>query len=136
MQAAQTAFLGAWAPYSRFRVGAAVLLDDGHVVIGSNQENASFPEGCCAERVALFAAGAQYPDRRPVAIAVTGETVDQAWLAPCGGCRQVMAESERRGGQAMQVILTNAAGELGILPSASLLLPWLFDGHLLEKPGK
>lgn len=134
MRAARKAAEGAWAPYSGFRVGAAVRLEDGTVVAGSNQENASFPEGTCAERAALFAAGAQHPGLRPVAIAVTGETLDAGWLAPCGGCRQVMAESERRGGAPMRVLLTNAEGAIGAFDAAADLLPWGFDGHLLRRP--
>lgn len=130
---ARKAMEGAYAPYSKFRVGAAVLLANGVVVRGSNQENASFPEGLCAERVALFAAGAQYPGVATVSIAVVADKLDEGWISPCGGCRQVMLEAETRSGQPMSVILTNARGQVGVLASAATLLPWCFDGHLLSR---
>lgn len=131
LEAARRSMAGAYAPHSRFHVGAAVLLENGVIVSGSNQENASFPEGLCAERVALFAAGAQHPGISPIAIAVIADQLDEGWISPCGACRQVMLESERRGGQAMKVVLTNRLGQLGVIPSAVTLLPWCFDGHLL-----
>ena len=89
---------GSYAPYSKYNVGAAVLLSDGTVVTGANQENAAFPSGLCAERTALFAAHAQYPRLAVRAIAITacrdGRMVPEpAW--PCGACRQVLAESQR-----------------------------------------
>jgi len=130
---ARTAMEGAYAPYSQFRVGAAVLLANGVVVHGSNQENASFPEGLCAERVALFTAGAQYPGIAPVSIAVVADKLDEGWISPCGGCRQVMLEAETRSGRPMAVVLTNARGQVGVIDSAATLLPWCFDGHLLSR---
>jgi cytidine deaminase len=133
LNSAKQAMSAAYAPYSKFRVGAAVLLQDGTIVLGSNQENASFPEGLCAERVALYAAGAQYPGNPPIAIAVVADKLDQGWISPCGGCRQVMLEMEQRAGMALQVILTNKMGQMALIPSAATLLPWCFDGHLLDQ---
>ena len=92
---AAAAMATAYAPFSDFQVGAAVLLEDGQIVRGSNQENASFPEGLCAERVALFAMGARHPGKAPVAIALVTSKLDEGWVSPCGGCRQVMAEYEQ-----------------------------------------
>lgn len=131
LQEAKTAMESAYAPYSKFRVGAAVLLENGAVVRGSNQENASFPEGLCAERVALFAAGAQHPGIPAVAIAVIADKLDEGWVSPCGGCRQVMLETETRSGKPLSVVLTNLSGQVGVVSSAATLLPWCFDGHLL-----
>lgn len=98
-----------YAPYSKFHVGAAVRLDNGVEIIGCNQENAAYPSGLCAERTALFAAGAQYPDVpvRMLAIAARGthgELEDEP-VPPCGSCRQVMVESETRANAPMRILL-------------------------------
>ena len=98
-----------YAPYSKFHVGAAVRLDNGVEIIGCNQENAAYPSGLCAERTALFAAGAQYPDVpvRMLAIAgrgTHGELEDEP-VPPCGSCRQVMIESETRANAPMRILL-------------------------------
>lgn len=119
----------AYCPYSHFHVGAAAELDNGEIVRGCNQENAAFPSGLCAERTALFAAGAQYPDEpvRRLAIACYHEG---AFLpsagSPCGACRQVMVETEKRGGQKMQVLLYGTDETL-VFESAADLLPLVFD---------
>ncbi len=133
LDAARTAMKKAYAPYSQFPVGAAALLSNGQIISGSNQENASFPLGLCAERVALFAAGAAFPDQAIRAIAVIAAKIDEQWISPCGACRQVMLESEQRGGQNMDIILTNRSGQIAVIPSAATLLPWCFDGHLLNR---
>jgi cytidine deaminase len=87
----------AYAPYSKFRVGAAILLDNGKIVLGSNQENAAYPSGLCAERVAIFQAGAIYPDAKIVKLAITAASDTNPTLSPippCGACRQSIAEYE------------------------------------------
>lgn len=107
-QAALEAQKGSYAPYSHFNVGAAVLLKDGTVVIGSNQENAATPSGLCAERTALFAAGAQYPNVPIVEIALAGGpsyTLCDEPATPCGACRQVMAEYQKIGGEPIAVLM-------------------------------
>ena len=98
-----------YAPYSRFSVGAAVLLANGETVCGSNQENAASPSGLCAERTALFFANSHYPDIAVTAIAIAarnekGEFVEQP-VSPCGTCRQVMMESQCRGSQPLRILL-------------------------------
>jgi len=98
-----------YAPYSKFNVGAAVLLNNGAVIMGSNQENAAYPAGICAERTALFAAATQYPDVavRTLAIAARnskGELQDEP-VSPCGMCRQVIVETETRFGQPVRLLL-------------------------------
>ena len=95
LQAALDSASKAYAPYSRFRVGAAILLEDGSVVCGNNQENASYPQGMCAERVALFSASAQFPEKRIIALALVAESSEMP-LSPCGGCRQVLLEYEQK----------------------------------------
>ena len=98
-----------YAPYSHFRVGAALLLDNGVVVQGCNQENAAFPAGLCAERTALFAAGARYPDVPPVMIAIaardTSGQLTAKPVSPCGTCRQVMIETETRFRKPLRILL-------------------------------
>ncbi len=125
----------AYAPYSLFRVGAAVMLDDGTIVNGNNQENASYPEGLCAERVAMFQASALYPERDMTAIAICGNPIEGELshpLAPCGGCRQVMAEYEKKSGKPMQVVLCSMQQECILIPSAALLLPFQFSNDDLS----
>ena len=119
----------AYAPYSKFYVGAAILLDNGEIIIGSNQENASYPSGLCAERVALFYAGANYPEDPIVKICIVAEgdlMPSGALLSPCGSCRQVMLESEARQNNSIEVLLVQRSGEILILDSVQNLLPFGF----------
>jgi cytidine deaminase len=98
-----------YAPYSHFHVGAAVQLDNGEVVIGCNQENAAYPSGLCAERTALFAAGAQYPDCAVEVLAIAARGTDgeltEEPTGPCGSCRQVIIESETRAKNPIRILL-------------------------------
>jgi len=118
----------AYAPYSQFNVGAAVLLRDGAIVEGNNQENRAYPSGMCAERVALFSVGASFPDKPVEAIAIVaikhGEI--QSSIAPCGGCRQVMLETEQRYGQPIRVLLCGRDATI-LVSSAKDLLPLSFE---------
>lgn len=120
MAAASTAY----APYSRFQVGAAVLLANGEIITGSNQENGAYPSGLCAERVALFYAGAQYPDVAVKAIAVAAITEGKVveGVSPCGGCRQVMLETEKRAGGPLKIFLCGS-DSMRLIDSAASLLP-------------
>lgn len=98
-----------YAPYSHFHVGAAIQLKNGVVIMGCNQENAAFPAGICAERSAIFAAGAQYPDQPILTLAITarnskGELLDEP-ASPCGTCRQVIIETETRFKQPVRILL-------------------------------
>lgn len=134
--AAGKAMLGAYAPYSEFKVGAAVLLGNGQVIPGNNQENGAYPSGLCAERVALFAARAQFPHQRIVALAIqaSSEEVDvNEPVAPCGACRQVMVEYEHNQEQPMTVLFLGASGPIYRIESAAELLPLLFHGDFLKK---
>jgi cytidine deaminase len=121
----------AYAPYSRFRVGAAALLTDNRIVKGSNQENASFPAGICAERVLLAALSSldTTANIRVMAISYIGEGLrNDKPLSPCGVCRQVMAEYEERVGAPFKLILSGMSGEVHLFDSASMLLPFRFSG--------
>jgi cytidine deaminase len=119
----------AYAPYSKFNVGAAALLANGEIVTGSNQENIAYPSGLCAERVTLFYAGANFPTEsvESICIVAKGDLLpkDQI-LSPCGACRQVMMESESRQGQKIKVILVNQNEEVIVFDSVLDLLPLAF----------
>lgn len=118
-----------YAPYSKFHVGAAVRLANGAVVKGNNIENAAYPSGLCAERVALFAAQAQYPDVPIEALAITAcseitEITDP--VAPCGACRQVMVEAEQRSGIPMRIICQGNTGKVFVFNGVETLMPFIF----------
>lgn len=132
-EAAISAMDGAYAPYSQFQVGAAILLEDGIVVKGSNQENAAYPSGLCAERVAFFAAGSQHPGKRMLAVAITTSYPLPHPISPCGACRQVMAEYELKQDSAIRVLLVSKNGAIHILNQARDLLPMYFSGEWLRK---
>lgn len=133
MLAAVEARKKAYAPYSKFQVGAAVLLANGEIIIGSNQENAAYPSGLCAERVAIYQASALYPNEIIKAVAVSGsaEVPTAVPVSPCGACRQSMAEYEIRQQQPVSVYFMGAAGKVVQAHSVKDLIPFLFDGSLL-----
>lgn len=122
----------AYAPYSNFRVGAVAVLENGELVTGSNQENAAYPSGLCAERVALFAAGAHYPDVpvRAIAVVAIKDGVIQEQISPCGACRQVLLESEIRNKKAIPILLCGR-DEVVFINSVSGLLPLSFGAKNL-----
>ena len=126
----------AYAPYSNFYVGAALLLENGKMLRGNNQENVAYPSGLCAERVAIFAAGAQFPDIPITTIAVTAKSksfkVNEP-VSPCGACRQVMAEYENRYGSNIRLILQGEEGRIHITDSVKVLLPFMFNSEKLKK---
>jgi cytidine deaminase len=135
LEAARQATGHAYAPYSNFRVGAALRLSDGSIITGSNQENASFPAGICAERVALSAVSAVSPGVAVTALALTyfNEMGDSSRpISPCGICRQSLAEYEQRFGQPIRVILGGSTGEIFILEKATNLLPFAFSSQELK----
>jgi cytidine deaminase len=119
----------AYAPYSNFKVGAALLLANGEIVTGNNQENAAYPSGLCAERVAIFYAGANFPGVPVKMIAVTAlkdGVLQEEPVSPCGGCRQVMLEKESQEKAPMEVILYGT-NKIQILKQATDLLPLPFS---------
>jgi len=132
-QKARDAGKRSYAPYSTFHVGAAVQLANGEIINGSNQENAAYPSGLCAERTALFYAGATYPDQAVVAIAIAAETKGKqiAKITPCGACRQVMLETEARGKTKMRVLMCGR-DEILICSDVESLLPLSFMPSSLE----
>lgn len=118
-----------YAPYSKFHVGAAVRLANGVIVKGCNIENAAYPSGLCAERTALFAAQAQYPDVPVEALAITAQseiTEVTEPVAPCGACRQVMVEAEQRSGRPMRIICQGNTGKVFVFDGVETLMPFIF----------
>ncbi|HNR73230.1 MAG: cytidine deaminase [Bacteroidetes bacterium OLB12] len=125
----------AYAPYSKFHVGAALMLEDGTVVTGSNQENASYPLCMCAERVALYTAASQHQGKRITKMAVVAHKKNHKELSAassCGACRQVMAEFEERQHKPFEVIMHHTDSQWIKCASASLLLPLVFSGKSLN----
>lgn len=128
LMAAHRACADAYAPYSNFRVGSAVLLESGQIVVGSNQENMAYPSGLCAERVAFFTAGAQFPGDIIVAAAVvTDVAMPLDHFSPCGGCRQVMMESEFRQNKPIRFLMQAGKGDILVSPDVVRLLPLAFQ---------
>lgn len=126
---AQASMEQAYAPYSKFQVGASVLLKSGKIILGNNQENIAYPSGLCAERVALFYAGANFPDDPVVKICIIsqGELMpEEAYLSPCGSCRQVLLESQARQKSPIEVLLVQRSGKILAIDSVQNLLPFGF----------
>lgn len=120
---------GAYAPYSNFRVGAAVLLSNGNIVIGNNQENEAFPSGMCAERVALYSASAQNPSEKICSIAIAAydkNREENALSFPCGACRQVMVEYEKRQNYPIRILIS-VGEEVYVAESVKSFMPFSFS---------
>ncbi len=132
---AKESILNAYAPYSNFRVAAAVLLENNEIIVGTNQENAAYPSGLCAERVALFFANSKYPETKVLAIAIvafTNNSFVKVPVPPCGACRQVILEAENRFNSPIEIVL---AGEYDayVIHDAKSLLPVDFNFSFLNK---
>jgi len=124
----------AYAPYSKFRVGVAILLDNGKVVLGSNQENAAYPSGLCAERTAIFYTGANYPEATILKMAITAASDTNPTLSPippCGACRQSIAEYEFKQNQPIEIYFMGEKGAIFKSDSLKNLLPITFDKNFL-----
>ncbi len=121
----------AYAPYSKFRVGAAILLENGEILSGSNQENASYPVGVCAERTLLSYAHANFPGSKKLKLAISVLDTSKD-VSPCGLCRQTLLEYESLQGQPIEIMLHNMSGTVIVLPSASSLLPLHFNNDMLS----
>ena len=134
--AAIAAIATSYAPYSNFNVGAAVLLEDGDVIQGSNQENAAYPSGLCAERTTLFWANSQYPDQPVLTLAIAARTANgelEKPIPPCGACRQVILETEKRFGNTIKIILYGSKESYIIEDGIKALLPLSFDSAFLDE---
>ena len=128
-EAAIEATAGSYAPYSNFNVGAAVRLDSGKIIKGSNQENAAYPSGICAERTAMFYASATYPESTFTSIAIAASqqgTLCENPVTPCGACRQVMSQYQLKGGKPMSILLIGGT-RIWKFEKVEDLLPFMFD---------
>ncbi|MFB6305728.1 MAG: cytidine deaminase [Flavobacteriales bacterium] len=126
----------AYAPYSGFRVGCVVRLQSGKFISGTNQENAAFPSGMCAERVAVWNAGSNHPDDPIVSIAINGgneQSEKLSAVSPCGGCRQVLAELEEKSNSKIPILFPGANGKVIKVNSVEALLPLMFKSADLNK---
>ncbi len=134
IDAAKEATLRSYAPYSRFAVGAAALLENGKIITGTNQENAAYPSGTCAERTTLFYANSEYPDQAVVTLAIAAKSPDgflEKPIPPCGSCRQVLLETEQRYKHPMRILLYSK-NEIYLLHGTKNLLPLSFGSEFLK----
>ena len=125
----------AYAPYSEFKVSAALRLDNGEIILGANQENAAYPSGLCAERVAMFFASANFPKVPFTALAITAQNISDTLknpVFPCGSCRQVMLEYETIQQKPIRFILAGTEGSVIIIDGIKNLLPFSFDSSSLR----
>ncbi len=124
----------AYAPYSKFQVGAAIALENGEIVTGNNQENSAYPSGLCAERVAMFYANAKYPNSAPKTLAIAAFTNNEFLLepiTPCGSCRQVLIETEIRFDKKIRILLYGTE-YIYLIESVKQLLPLCFEKNSLQ----
>jgi len=134
MKQASSAREKAYAPYSKFSVGAALLLENGEIITGSNQENASYPSGLCAERTAIYYAGAQFPNVKILKIAIIAGSQTKPTttpIPPCGACRQAIAEYEVKQETPIEIYFMGETGKVVKSNSLSNLLPLIFDKSVL-----
>jgi len=125
-----------YSPYSKFHVGAALLLENSVIVRGNNQENAAYPSGLCAERVAVFSAAAEYPGTKIITMAITAKSElfeINTPVYPCGACRQVLAEYENMNKGNIRIVLQGATGKIHIAEDIKTLLPFMFTSKDLKK---
>jgi cytidine deaminase len=135
LEAAKKATETAYAPYSNFKVGAAARLSSDAIIIGSNQESASFPVGICAERTLLNSVGSQFPQEKIQTIAISYEPVGKPSvepISPCGMCRQSLLDFENRFQSPIKIIMAGKSGKVMVVSSATHLLPFGFDGSILK----
>ena len=124
----------AYSPYSKFNVGAAIILDNDEVLTGSNQENASYPSGLCAERTAIYYAGAKYPEAKMLRMAISASSQNQVTdkpIPPCGACRQAIAEYEVKQDLPIEIYFMGVKGKVVKSKSLANLLPLIFDNSVL-----
>lgn len=124
----------AYAPYSKFKVGAALLLDNGEIILGNNQESAAYPSGMCAERVAIWKAGSDYPNMKVKKIAITAASTENLVnkpVGPCGACRQTLSEYEINQKEPIEIIFMGEIGQIVKTESLLSLLPFSFDSSYL-----
>lgn len=136
LKQADEAAKNAYAPYSQFYVGAALRLEKGTIVLGTNQENVAYPSGLCAERVAIFSASTNYPNEPINSMAITVNTTKSDLLdplSPCGNCRQVIMEYQHKQKSPIRLILASQSEKVWIFEDAAALLPFGFEADYLKE---
>jgi cytidine deaminase len=136
LQKAKDSATTSYSPYSKYHVGAALRLENGDIITGSNQENVAYPSSLCAERVAAFYASAHYPDMPFETIAISAYADDfevNQPVTPCGSCRQVLSEYENKFGKPIRIIMQGASGKIILVESVRSLLPFTFNESKLKK---
>tara|TARA_B100001063_G_scaffold237430_1_gene258337 strand:- start:433 stop:918 length:486 start_codon:yes stop_codon:yes gene_type:complete len=126
--------LNAYATYSNFLVGAALLLDNGEIISGNNQENAAYPSGLCAERTAVFYANSKFPKQKILIMAIVAGSKfkpSKSPVSPCGACRQALVEYEKLQNSPIELYFMGIEGEIAYSKSVENILPWSFDNKLL-----
>lgn len=134
IKAAEEAQKKAYAPYSNFLVGAALRLENGEIISGSNQENAAYPSGLCAERTAIFYASSQFPNQKILQMAVSAGSKTKPTkrpIPPCGACRQALAEYEQKQNTPIDLYFKGNEGDIAYSKSVENILPWIFDKNQL-----
>ena len=134
MKVAVEATKTSYAPYSGFNVGAALLMEDGSIIIGNNQENAAYPSGMCAERVAIWKAGSSFPNKKVKKIAITAVSSNKQLdkpVGPCGACRQTLLEYEINQKEDVEIFFMGEIGNVVKTSSIASLLPFSFDSSYL-----
>jgi cytidine deaminase len=134
MQQAIIARSRSYSPYSKFSVGTAIRLENGEIITGSNQENASYPSGLCAERTAIYYAGSQFPNTKIISMAITAGAKDKKTdnpIPPCGACRQAIAEYEVKQGSPIEIYFMGEIGKVAKSDSLANMLPLIFDKSAL-----
>jgi len=136
LERAKEAADSAYAPYSEYYVGAALLLENGEIITANNQENAAYPSGLCAERIAMFYASSQYPDVSMKSIAISAKSKNfniKTPVSPCGACRQTLSEYEAMQKNKIKIILMGETGKIQIIHGIETLLPFMFHAEELKK---
>ena len=131
---AHKARLNAYAPYSNFLVGTALILENGEIILGNNQENAAYPSGLCAERTAVFYANSKFPKQKILMMVITAGAKfkpSKSPVAPCGACRQTLVEYEKLQKSPIELYFMGTEGEIAYSKSVENILPWSFDSKLL-----
>lgn len=123
----------AYAPYSKFNVSSAIKLKNGTIVLGTNQENAAYPSGVCAERVAIFYTGANFPNEIIEEIAIVTATSKETPFSPCGACRQVLLEYENKQKLPIKIVMKSGNSKIWCFDSVNDILPFAFDGSELAQ---
>jgi cytidine deaminase len=133
VEMAEKNLVNSYSPYSQFKVSSLILLEDNINVLGTNQENAAYPSGLCAERVAVFSAKSTYPNKKVLKVVIVTEQGNEFPFSPCGSCRQALMEYELTQGAPIEVILKSGNSKIWVFESIKDLLPFAFEAEDILK---